>query len=187
MLDQLNINSLTNTAKIALALVAAERAIESLKEVEQMYSLARQIIEAGWSWMSSRKPDPEAMYWEFNPILMEMDSNPEYINLYNQKPYIQYAFHCLIYAHYITIRFSETIEKRENPAKEYSTGSDITEVSNEFVIMCLDNCIKAAQSSIDTEVWVKAIVNKTLIQHNRASKGYIGEPINKDFFKDVHY
>lgn len=185
MLASLNTQELSNTAIIALTLMASERVIERLSEAEPMYFLAQRVIEAGWNWMNSRKPNPEEMYWEYNPVLMEMDSNPEYVALYSQKSYIKYAFHSLIYNHYIVICYSEATERLENPEKEYSVGNDIAEVNDEYITLCLDNCIKASQVPDDTETWLTKIISKLLREHSITSKGYSGESISKDFFKDI--
>ena len=187
MIEFGNTQELSNTAIIALTLVVSEKSIKRLSEVKPMYSIAQKVIEAGWSWMKSRSPNPEQMYWADNPVLMEMDSDPKYHALYEQKPYIQYAFGGVIYTHYLVVCYSEATERLENPENEYSIGNDIAEVNDEFVTICLNNFIKSSERPDKTKVWIRKVVDKLLLENNRSLKGYSGDSISKDFFINIPY
>ncbi len=174
MFTEEDLVEITHIANITLVLVAVERIMEKFHEQEDMYRVTSQVIEAGKSWLQTRNPTPEQLYWEYSPKLMEIDSLPEVHRIYEEKPYVQYAFHALIYAHLITVWLSEAVERLEEPVKVYSIGNDIAEVSYSYLTECLDNCIKASVVPEQMEAWLQRAVARLSQYHNCSQKGYIG-------------
>jgi Immunity protein Imm6 len=172
MLKKIDPRKLTVTAKTALALRAAEIAAPHLDGPAR--ALADEVLRTHWSWFEKRTPDASALYWTYNPKLMELEPT-----LHKDRPKLT-AFHCVLYAHYYVLWQAQTFASVEQPDETLSLGNDINEVDESYLTKCLEAAIKVSPAPDQTEALLNQLITKLGREHPANDENELGGPIRRD-------
>jgi len=164
----------TISGRVAVALLAAEH-------VSQLFTadtcdLIRAMIAAGWSWMTTRKPDPSQLYDRFNESLIEHEQR------FVDDEHLLTAYHACLDAHYYLVWKAQGVASVEEPGVVYPVGSDIPEVDESDLMNCLERTIKASRRPNETESWLDGII--AFVERECAVTGgdVIGKPLSRQQF-----
>lgn len=176
MLIPIMASQITIHSRVALTLLAAEYASSLLKNYHDTYVLLNDVINAGWSWIADHNPDPETMYWTYNPKLMEDELN------YHNDEHLLAAFHCCLYMHYYTIWKADAIARYEQPETIFSVGNEIAEVDESYLMECLELAVKVSSQPEKTIQWLNDLINKIMCEYKVKSGEVIGGKIERRWF-----
>jgi hypothetical protein len=154
MRKHVDTEKVTIHGKVALALLAAEHVAPLFVARPDTHDLLREVIDAGWSWIERRTPNPEVMYWQYNPKLMEHELR------YHADERLLAAFHACLYMHCYTVWKAEGVASHEQPGVVYSIGNDIAEVDESYLEQCLDSVIKASGRPDATTAWLDGLIER---------------------------
>jgi predicted enzyme related to lactoylglutathione lyase len=170
-------DTMTVMARMALAHLAAEHVLPVLAGRPATHALVAELIEVGWSWMRSRKPDPEFIYWTYNPRLMEDGTHS-----LGDKHVVPALFSALD-MHYLMVRLAEWVTSIEQPNVVLSIGNDINEVGPSVLDDCLRHALEASPRPELTERWLSETTRRLAREYPaRREITLIGEPIDRAAF-----
>jgi hypothetical protein len=154
MRKHVDTDKVTIHGKVALTLLAAEHVAPLFAGHPETLDLVREVIAAGWSWIEERTPNPEIMYWRYNPKLTEREL------AYHDDARLLAAFHAVLDMHYYTAWKAEGVASYEQPDVVYSIGNDVADVDESYLENCLENVIKASGRPDETTAWLEGLVDR---------------------------
>ncbi len=180
---EMNTEQITHYAKIALALIIAERVKYFLIEFADLNQISSNVIIDGWSWIKNGTPNPEEMYDSSNSQLIELDYEYYSNQTYEKFPKVKQAFHLILFAHYIAVCYSQAIERIRNPNVVYAVGNDVAEVNGQYFIDSISIFINLSEKKKDLIIWLEMVYNYLQKEHSIEMHGIIGSPIFRNEFE----
>jgi hypothetical protein len=166
---KLIVSKVTIRARVAFALLLAERVLQRLPENSEAYGAVRKALDDGWAWLEGVRIPARQLYWNLGPIDVEA-TNCEAEPLKAELCAILCALYYLTWHAY-------GVELEAAKDGEISVPSTMAEITEDIIEEMV--AYASANGSVDGS-WVAVTIRRLLASYPTNDPEAVGEPILKE-------
>ena len=175
------LGSLAIRPRVALGLASAEHVVGVLKDKHEILRLARVALGVGWRWEMAESVTKRDLYDHIFPL---HDSGPKYSLVQHAQQ--QAALFSVISAmYYVTWQSAKFEERGESSVGRSPLPNDISEVSEDDLVECLEYSSQAVPEMKKEVQWQRHALNRLLTDFRTDDSSVLGMIVPKEYFHDA--